>query len=64
MKNKFIVYGVVDHNKNLIIDQTSFYSRKDMATSVKNEMNKYNKRGVKLWDVEKFILTRSTKSTH
>ena len=37
---KYIVWAVTDKNKELIVDQTSFYGEKDFAEAIAKEMNR------------------------
>ena len=37
---KYIVWAVIDKNKELIVDQTSFYGEKDFAEATAEIMNR------------------------
>ena len=37
---KYIVWAVIDKNKELIVDQTSFYGKKDFALAIAEQMNR------------------------
>jgi len=53
---KYIVWAVIDKNKELIVDQTSFYGEKDYAVSVANQMNRSVTEKKKPYKVKKACL--------
>lgn len=52
----FEVYGVINENEELIVDQRSFYSKETVARGVANEMNKHVSNRASKYSVRKFYL--------
>jgi hypothetical protein len=55
-KDSHIVYGVIDCNKKIIKDQTSFYFDKHFAKSVCLQMNNHIGEKLKPYKVKKYYL--------
>lgn len=57
MKDKYVVWGVVDSDKELDIDRTSFYADKETAFSAANLRNEHVCEKNKPFKVKKFYLS-------